>query len=470
MQSKNTNAESGMRGGHNISSPSPTKQGIVNPNQAGPLSRNGSPNADVHGFVGKKTEDPQALKLLIAASEYATAAMCRMGQDTSSAPAAPPHLIDRYVDTVFGLEVHFLFPNLSAEKRDLLVAIMKVRNSISAVLNGAPRKGSAVEKAALEQLTADLQRKFLEFRSQIVESGLKEQLDPVQKKVFQDEFFSITLDKKCSTTLFFSTDAAPRPTSGSGRVESPELTVKFDSSFRHSLRGEIPPFAPPLQAETLERHVRVQGQSAPPVIDRDGIPYLPAVTPQLPAVVPQLSVVAQLPELATHVPVITPHATDATPHLAAQRVERRKTVLLISADSRAQDLIGSALRQAGHRLLLANAGFTGYANAMRERPDLVLVDLGLSLEVSGPDAYLDGRGVLKMLAKLPSGRALPFIGLVSEGASETEAEVLASGAKACLRKPLDPDQVLDAVRNAWADLPLEPDETIPSPWTVSASV
>src|SRR5437879_6434225 len=201
-----------MRGVHGVSSPSPSTPGMVNLNQAAPPHcRIGAPSVGIHGFVGKKTEDPQALKLLIAASEYAAAAACRLTQNTSGATSALPHLTDDYVDIVFGLEVHFLFPNLSAEKRDLLVAIMKVRNSISAGLNGASRKGSAGEKAELRQLSADLQRKFLKFRSQIVESGITEQLDPVQKKVFQDEFFSITLDKRCSTTLFFRTDAEPRP-------------------------------------------------------------------------------------------------------------------------------------------------------------------------------------------------------------------------------------------------------------------
>ena len=144
--------------------------------------------------------------------------------------------------------------------------------------------------------------------------------------------------------------------------------------------------------------------------------------------------------------------------------------MLISADSGAQDLVRSALRQADYNLLLADAGYTGYATAMRQRPDLVLVDVGLSLEVSGPDACLDGRGVLKMLSKLPSSRALPFIGLVSNGASETEAQVLASGARACLQKPLDPRQVLYAVQNACVDLPSETDEATRSAWTVSASV
>ena len=439
-----------MRGVPRVSSPSTSIPGMVNLNQAAPpRCRIGAPSVGIHGFVGKKTEDPQALKLLIAASEYATAAMCRMVQDASGAQSALPHLIDHYVDIVFGLEVHFVFPNLSAEKRDLLAAIMKVRNSISAVLNGATRWRSAGEKAALEQLTADLQLKFLEFRSQIVQSGIEEQLDPVQKKVFQDEFFSITLDKRCSTALFFRRDAAPRPASGSGGVQEAEAAGRSAPSFRQALRDGIPPFELPLPGEDHEPKILMQGQSAQPVIDRDVAFHLPAVTPHLPAVTPQLAVV--------------------TPQLAEQRVPGRKTVLLISADSMAQDLVGRALRQAGYNLLLANAGFTGFATAMRQRPDLVLVDLSLSLEVSGPDACLDGRGVLQMLSKLPASRALPFIGLVSNGASESEVQVLASGARACLQTPLDPRQVLAAVQNA-LDLPLETNEATRSPWNVSASV
>jgi CheY-like chemotaxis protein len=448
----NNKSEIGIRGVHRMTCLSILNSGIVNPDQAAPPpSRDGALCGSIHGFVGKKTEDPQAMKLLIAASEYATAAMCRLGQDATGPATALPQIIDRYVDRVFDLEVHFLFPNLSAEKRNLLVAIMKVRNSISAILNGAPLRGSVSEKVALEHLTADLQQKFLEFRSQIVASGLNEQLDPVQKKVFQDEFFSITLDKRCSTTLFFSTDAAPRSSYVSGGVEAPELTVPSDSSFRRSPHDPIAPFSPPPEAEVLEPHVRMQSQSTQPLID-------------------QPVVAALRPDVAPQPTKDSPQEPEFTPHLAEKRVERRKTVLLISADSRAQDLIGGAMQQAGHSLLMANAGFTGYANAMRERPDLVLVDLGLSLEVSGPDACLDGRGVLKMLSQLPSNRSLPFIGLVSEGTSEIESQVLALGARACLQKPLDPGRVLDAVQHVWADRPSEPEEATRSPWNVSASV
>jgi len=462
VQSKNHNAEHGMPGVHRFASPSPSTPGMVQPNQAAPPQCRRASSLGIHGFVGKKTEDPKALKLLIAASEYAAAAANRLAHDPSGAPSALPHLIDHYVDVVFGLEVHFVFPNLSTEQRDLLVAIMKVRNSISAVLNGALRRRSAGEQAQLEQLPRDLELKFLEFRSRIVESGIEKELDPIQKKIFQDEFFSITLDKKCSTTLFFRTDAAPRITSGSGRIRVPEAAGR--SALPLPRRDAIPSFEPSMQGEGLVPHIPTQGRSAKPVLDRDFafrqpdlVTHQPDVTPELPAVTPQLADVA-------------PHLTEGTAPLPEQRIPNRKTVLLISADSGAQDLVRRALPQAGYNLLLANAGFTGYATAMRERPDLVLVDLGLSLEVTGPDACLDGRGVLKMLSKLPSGRALPFLGLVSNGASETEAQVLASGARACLKKPLDPRQVLDAVQNTWAACPSETEQATRSLWTVSASV
>ena len=469
MQSKNHNAESGIRGVHRVSSPSPSIPGMVKVNHAAPpRGGTGAPSLGVHGFVGKKTEDPNALKLLIAASEYAAAAASRLAQDASGAASVLPQLIDDYVDIVFGLEVHFVFPNLSAEKRDLLVAIMKVRNSISAVLNEALRGGSARDKAALQKLTADLEKKFLEFRSQIVESGIEKELDPIQKKIFQDEFFSITLDKKCSTTLFFRTDAAPRPTSGAGRIRVPEAAGKSELSSRPR-RDAIPPFEPSVHG--LAPHILRQDQSPKPVINRDVAVQQPVRVLNQPDPVPQLpDVTPDLPAVAPHLSGLTPHLTDATLHRPDQRVQGRKTVLLISADSGAQDLVGNALRQAGYNLLLANAGFSGYATAMRERPDLVLVDLSLSLEVSGPDAYLDGRGVLKMLSKLPSGRALPFLGLVSSGGSETQTQVLALGARACLLKPLDPRLVLDAVENAWADPRSETDEASRSRWTVSASV
>lgn len=133
-------------------------------------------------------------------------------------------------------------------------------------------------------------------------------------------------------------------------------------------------------------------------------------------------------------------------------------------------MVHRELRQAGYYVLLANAGFSGYATAMRERPNLIIVDLSLALEISGPDACLDGGGVVKMLSKLPSSCALPFIGLISHGASEADAQVLALGARACLQKPLDPRLVLEAVQQACADIPLDTDDAIPSPWTLSASV
>jgi len=412
------NAGNGMLGVHKVRSSSPSPPGMTKLNQALlPQSRIGAPSMGINGFVAKKTEDPNALKLLIAASEYAAAAMCRAVQDTSSVPSALPYLTDKYVDIVFGLEVHFVFPNLSAEQRDLLVAIMKIRNSISAILNGASRWRSAGEKAALENLTVDLKAKFLELRSRIAESGIEERLDPVQKKVFQDEFFSITLDKTCSTTLFYRTEFAPKPASNTRTVQAPVAAGSSDCSCHSGPCDGIVPAGPPVSVEGLE--------------PKQDLP----------------------PEPLIHL--------DLAPHLPERSIPVRKTVLLISDDPTAQELLGRALRPAGYDLLLANAGFTGYLTAMRDRPDLVIVDLSLAFEISGPDACLDGKGVVKMLSQLPSNRALPFIGLAPYGSSETTAEVLMSGAR-FLQKPLDPQQILGVVQNAGQYLPMKIEESVRS--------
>jgi CheY-like chemotaxis protein len=412
------NAGSGMSGVHKVRSSSPSTPGMIKLNQALlPHSRIGAPSMGINGFVAKKTQDPNTLKLLIAASEYAAAAMCRAVQDTSGVPSALPELTDQYVDIVFGLEVHFVFPNLSAEQRDLLVAIMKIRNSISAVLNGASRWRSAGEKAALENLAADLKTKFLELRSRIAESGIEERLDPVQKKVFQDEFFSITLDKTCSTTLFFRTELGPKPSSNVGTVKEAVAAGRSDCSCHCGRCDGIVPAGLPVSGEGRDTCILKQDSTAKPLIDRGAAPNSPE-----------------------------------------RPIPGRKTVLLISDDPRAQELLGCALRPAGHNLLTANAGFTGYLTAMRERPDLVIVDLGLAFEISGPDACLDGKGVLKMLSQLPAKRALPFIGLAPSDTSETAGKVLVPGAR-LLQRPLDPHEVLGVVQNAAQCLPMKIEES-----------
>jgi CheY-like chemotaxis protein len=308
--------------------------------------------------------------------------------------------------------------------------MMKVRNSISALSNGAQRSRTAGEKATLEQLTADLKREFVKLRAQVPKTGLEEQLDPVQKKVFQDEFFSITQDETYSNARCCPTDAAPRQTCGAGARHEPEAAGRSDSSFGQIQRDEVPAAGNPV-LDGREPQIRTPGQVRleTPMTVQDGAPRVPE-----------------------------------------NLVRGPKTVLLISADPEAPERVGQSLRPCGYELMVANAGFTGYLTAMRKRPDLILLDLSLPCGASGPDSCLDGKGVLKMLSKLPPDRALPFIGLVPNDASETEAHILTAGATACLQKPLDPRQVLGAVQLALDDLPLETDQGSRPTWTVSASI
>lgn len=71
-----------------------------------------------------------------------------------------------------------------------------------------------------------------------------------------------------------------------------------------------------------------------------------------------------------------------------------KRVLVIDDVDMLRELMVELLADAGYEVLAESDGQAGLEAILRERPDLVLLDLGLP--------RLDGRGVLDRLAALPS--------------------------------------------------------------------
>jgi len=107
-------------------------------------------------------------------------------------------------------------------------------------------------------------------------------------------------------------------------------------------------------------------------------------------------------------------------------------VLLIEDDEPIRHSLDRALRSRGHHVLLAADGLAGLRCAVDERPDLVVLDLGL------PD--IDGHDLLRML------RAVSQVPVIVSTAREAEAEIVAcldAGADDYLVKPYSAEQ-LDA--------------------------
>lgn len=109
------------------------------------------------------------------------------------------------------------------------------------------------------------------------------------------------------------------------------------------------------------------------------------------------------------------------------------TVLVTDNERPIREVVGSVLRSAGFRVLLAHSGHEALRRVERERVDLVLLDI----QMPG----IDGWTTLERIKRLP--QAPPV--LMMSGTLDPD-RVRASGAAGMLEKPYHPSQVVTAVQ------------------------
>jgi CheY-like chemotaxis protein len=207
-------------------------------------------------FVGRKRTDRETLGLLIAASDYAIAAVQRMIESTAQDPTALARICKQYVDLVFGLEVNYIFPNLPSPDRELLVALMKARNALGVQLNAPAPPADATSAADPIVPRVQLQAQFLDLSRQVLTSHIPAQLDPLQLQILDDEFLGIVLDKENSTTWFFRRTQAPSDhRTPEGTPPSPTgFTSQSETAPARSRKPDLPTELPPGSSPS-QRHV-----------------------------------------------------------------------------------------------------------------------------------------------------------------------------------------------------------------------
>lgn len=118
----------------------------------------------------------------------------------------------------------------------------------------------------------------------------------------------------------------------------------------------------------------------------------------------------------------------------------KKTILIVD-DSEDTRLLLSAYLKANHyRTVFAADALQAISVAQRERPDAILLDLGLP----------GGNGLL-VLQRLKSNTTLnriPVIIVTATAPPVAEASTIEAGAVAFLQKPVDPDKLMAAVQQA----------------------
>jgi two-component system phosphate regulon response regulator PhoB len=109
-------------------------------------------------------------------------------------------------------------------------------------------------------------------------------------------------------------------------------------------------------------------------------------------------------------------------------------ILIVEDEQDIADLIGFNLQRAGFEVLKAHDGIAGTETALRERPDLIVLDLMLP----GRDGY----AVFRELRRDNRTTAIPVIMLTARAQTEDRIQGLEAGADDYLTKPFSPKELL----------------------------
>lgn len=122
-------------------------------------------------------------------------------------------------------------------------------------------------------------------------------------------------------------------------------------------------------------------------------------------------------------------------------------ILVVEDDTDLQQVLGIRLKAAGFEVLTAQDGTSAFAVSLKQAPDIVLLDLGLPAG--------DGYTVLRRLKESTRTSNTPVVVLSARDAAENRPKALEAGADDYLSKPVDPRDLLEALKRLLPEGALE---------------
>ena len=115
-----------------------------------------------------------------------------------------------------------------------------------------------------------------------------------------------------------------------------------------------------------------------------------------------------------------------------------KTILYVEDNEFNRKIVRDLLARTSYRLIEATDGESGVAMALRDTPNLILMDIQLP-KISGFDAT-------RRLRADPRTAQIPIIAITSYALSGDDQKALDAGASAYLAKPYSPRELLALIR------------------------
>jgi two-component system cell cycle response regulator DivK len=117
-------------------------------------------------------------------------------------------------------------------------------------------------------------------------------------------------------------------------------------------------------------------------------------------------------------------------------------ILIVEDNEQNQKLAGDVLRFKGYRVLVADTAEIGVPMALKEKPDLVLMDI-----------HLPGMNGIEALAKLraaPETKAIPVFAFTASVMPQDRREITSAGFDGFLSKPINLKEFLETISGALA--------------------
>jgi DNA-binding response OmpR family regulator len=130
----------------------------------------------------------------------------------------------------------------------------------------------------------------------------------------------------------------------------------------------------------------------------------------------------------------------------------RAKILVVDDDPDLVRALRLRLRANNYEVATASDGYSAIASAQKERPALIILDLGLPVG--------DGFVVLDRLQNIDALSSVPVIVLSARDPQSNEERALKAGAAAFFQKPADNDELMNVIRVSLAH---EQSQTAPWP-------
>jgi len=124
---------------------------------------------------------------------------------------------------------------------------------------------------------------------------------------------------------------------------------------------------------------------------------------------------------------------------------QKKKILIVDDERDIVKVLVIRLESSGYEVISAFDGAQGVFMAHKENPDLIILDIRMPAG--------DGFSVAERLKRSSHTWTIPIIFLTGSPEREAEGRAMDLGARFFIKKPYDPEELLDAVKRALEEEP-----------------